>query len=672
MNKVSGGTANIQADQSDQLTNGLVGYWPLNGSDISGTTAYDRSGQGNNGTLVNGPTTTIGKVGQALNFDGTNDFVSLPNATELKPSGDFSVAFWYKGLKGSKESFVSHSPSVMSNFWEILDTQARFCGTGSCGTSTGKTYTLPSDNEWHHLSVVLDRGASPDELTVYIDGVSQGTATGTADGASTSGWGANTLIGGPQWTNSGYRRGPVDEVRIYNRALSAAETWDLYQLGNSDKVNSPLNNLQTSDLVGLWSFNGPDVSGITAYDRSGQGNNGTLVNGPVAAIGQSGQGLKLDGSDDYVTVADADSLDMTDNQDFALSGWFKRESAATDDTILAKRNGVAAGDQGYIAYLDDATDKFTFAVSDGTDGYQIGSSSKFTDTDWHHFVLAWDDSSSSDTLLYIDGSYETTVATGTFGDVGSLANALSLRIGAESDGGNPFDGKLDEIRIHKRTLTATEVWDQYAASTSNKRTCGTVTDEDGNIYGTVVIGSQCWMKQNMRVGTSIAAVTDQTDNGIIEKYCRNDVDTSCANILNNQPEGGYYQWNEAMRYVTTVGARGICPQGFHIPTDAEQYTLENYLKDAGQSCDANRSSYSCDTAGLKMNFNSTTGFEMNFMGYAQTGSFYFVGMFGTMWSSSESNATRSWFRNTSPFVNSIWRGTNPKSYGLPVRCLQDQ
>ncbi|MBK7631804.1 MAG: hypothetical protein IPJ23_14080 [Ignavibacteriales bacterium] len=91
--------------------------------------------------------------------------------------------------------------------------------------------------------------------------------------------------------------------------------------------------------------------------------------------------------------------------------------------------------------------------------------------------------------------------------------------------------------------------------------CGQDIIYEGKTYGTVLIGTQCWMKENLNVGTMIQGNSNQSNNGVKEKYCYNN-DTANCSIY-----GGLYQWNEAMQYVTTEGARGICPEGW-IPTRA--------------------------------------------------------------------------------------------------------
>ena len=99
---------------------------------------------------------------------------------------------------------------------------------------------------------------------------------------------------------------------------------------------------------------------------------------------------------------------------------------------------------------------------------------------------------------------------------------------------------------------------------------GTVT-YGGETYNTLQIGTQCWMKENLNIGTRINGSQEQTDNIVIEKYCYNDLDSNC-NIF-----GGLYQWNELMQYVTIEGAQGLCPTGWHLPTHAEWSILTVYL-----------------------------------------------------------------------------------------------
>ncbi|MBN1340443.1 MAG: PKD domain-containing protein [Bacteroidales bacterium] len=91
---------------------------------------------------------------------------------------------------------------------------------------------------------------------------------------------------------------------------------------------------------------------------------------------------------------------------------------------------------------------------------------------------------------------------------------------------------------------------------------------DGKVYGTVLIGSRCWMSENLNIGTMINGSSNQSNNSIIEKYCYANNTAHCDEY------GGLYQWDEMMQYISTPGTQGICPPDWHIPTDIEWKKLE--------------------------------------------------------------------------------------------------
>jgi uncharacterized protein (TIGR02145 family) len=102
--------------------------------------------------------------------------------------------------------------------------------------------------------------------------------------------------------------------------------------------------------------------------------------------------------------------------------------------------------------------------------------------------------------------------------------------------------------------------------------CAILVDaRDGQYYNTVQIGTQCWMAENLNIGTMIPGASEMANNSLIEKYCYNDNPANC------DVYGGLYQWNEMMGYTTTQGMQGICPTGWHIPTDAEWDIMENFF-----------------------------------------------------------------------------------------------
>jgi len=106
-------------------------------------------------------------------------------------------------------------------------------------------------------------------------------------------------------------------------------------------------------------------------------------------------------------------------------------------------------------------------------------------------------------------------------------------------------------------------------------------ERNGQTYETVQIGNQCWIAENLNIGTMINGGLNQTNNTTIEKYCYNNDELNCDTY------GGLYQWNEMMHYVTTESTQGICPIGWHLPSEDEFKTLEMQLGMTQAQADAN-------------------------------------------------------------------------------------
>jgi uncharacterized protein (TIGR02145 family) len=201
---------------------------------------------------------------------------------------------------------------------------------------------------------------------------------------------------------------------------------------------------------------------------------------------------------------------------------------------------------------------------------------------------------------------------------------------------------------------------------------------DGKYYTTVKIGSQCWMAQNLNFGTMVSPVTDQTDNGIIEKYCYEDSTVNCDFY------GGLYQWNEMMQYDTVEGTQGICPEGWFIPEDEDWKMLEGTVDsqfgvgdptwdlingwrgyDAGKNLKSISGWYENSGA-------DQFGFTLLGGGYRLTyGSFSNLTRLAYMWTSSkrtgESNGWSRWF---SYDYNDIFRSYDGFNNGFSVRCIK--
>ena len=186
-------------------------------------------------------------------------------------------------------------------------------------------------------------------------------------------------------------------------------------------------------------------------------------------------------------------------------------------------------------------------------------------------------------------------------------------------------------------------------------------DYSGKTYHTVAIGDQCWLKENLDIGTRIDGSSEQTDNGILEKYCYNDSLANCALY------GGLYQWNEAMQYETTAGAKGICPTGWHIPTHEEYGTLTAAVSDDGNALKAVGQGTGSGAG------TNTSGFSALLAGYRYLGDghFYLLGIESYIWSSTEMITLNAYLLSLDLSSSPPYRGSDDERNGFSIRCLND-
>jgi len=214
-------TATITVN-SPTVSAGLVAQWELD--DGGGATAADSSGQGNTATLINGPTWTTGIVGGALSFDGINDYVTIPKQSNLiTGTNDFTIAAWFNlnDVSSIKNLICWKEPSSAIQF--IITN-----GTGNTGIWADSkwlmriSYTITTDT-WHHIAWAR----SGNTWKVYIDG-SQIGGSDVIDSASLGTPTSNYHIGAEATVPSQFFGGKIDDMRIYNSALSQQEIVALY------------------------------------------------------------------------------------------------------------------------------------------------------------------------------------------------------------------------------------------------------------------------------------------------------------------------------------------------------------------------------------------------------------------------------------------------------------
>jgi uncharacterized protein (TIGR02145 family) len=206
-----------------------------------------------------------------------------------------------------------------------------------------------------------------------------------------------------------------------------------------------------------------------------------------------------------------------------------------------------------------------------------------------------------------------------------------------------------------------------------------LVDIDGNVYHTVAIGGQDWMKENLKVtrfrnGAPIPNVTDnEMWTSLTEgAFCRIKNDT----LKLNPAYGAIYNWYAA------VDPRKICPAGWHVPTDAEWQVMERYLgmtfaeAEGTVSRGLNYGVQLKDSVGWIKKGNGTNSSEFSALPaglrWGSTGLFYNTGIDGCWWTSTEEDTYKAWLRNIFYSFNGIYRITDLKTFGFSVRCVRDK
>jgi hypothetical protein len=496
------------------LSSGLSGYWNLD--EGSGLVAADQSGNGNHGILINGPVWSSGIMGNALSFDGENDYVNVGNFNV--EGNQLTLAAWIKAdrfdhLTYEDARIISKaSNQTGTNHYWMLGMIRTHTGTAFRFRlkADGEVQTIDGSNGplqpgvWIHVASVYD-GA---EMRIYQDGVEviSMPKTGLLDqNSSVPVWIGNN----PANPVSKPFDGLIDDVRVYHRALSAAEIAALAS-GSSTPLPTPTDTPQptstftpsptqtpgptstptatntpgpahtptqtatpvptstptpivspsptqisASNLVGHWNFE--EGSGTVTADQSGNGNHGTLINGPVWSSGITGNALSFDGENDYVDVGSFD----VNGSEITITAWIRADHfnhlSSRDARIISKANGVNDSNHFWMLSSIDTSEgtRLRFRLkTNGLTSTLIASSGTLQTGVWTHVAAVYD---GAFMRLYKDG-----VEVGSMAKSGGISvnSTVPVRIGANPPNETnlrPFDGIIDDVRVYSRALSQSEI-----------------------------------------------------------------------------------------------------------------------------------------------------------------------------------------------------------------------
>ncbi|GKY89317.1 hypothetical protein STA1M1_31860 [Sinisalibacter aestuarii] len=447
---------------------GLIGYWRLD--ETTGTIATDSSPYGHNATYSNvvpGTNTVSAPVQNGIDFSGhTQAAAQTANDNLYSSVIEATFTAWVRldnatgtgGIIALGNQGLGEFHLQLKNNWNeaklYLEAQNWSGAVGAWYTTTAVLLPLGS---WHHVAVTYSYndvvGTKP---KFYVDGAlytgTVATAQAPAGSFTPPAVAIPTIIGHRHDSSSGQWMGALDDVRVYSRILSAGEIQEIFGIGSHRTESVPYG------LVGYWRLD--ETSGTTAFDSSGNGNDGTVTDTDFSlstAEGVIGNSFTSFDVNDRATVSDSSVLNPS--SEITVSAWV-RSTVDYRQRLVEKWNGS----NDYQLWIEASSNGSTAAV------FEVGTSSGSTwafgttpvgnENEWFLLTGTYD---GTNVNIYVNGVLEnSTPQTGTLND-----GSNDLIIGNGS--GGAFNGNIDDVRIYNRALTPDEVWQLYDARDGNLR-----------------------------------------------------------------------------------------------------------------------------------------------------------------------------------------------------------
>jgi hypothetical protein len=433
-------------------TNGLVGYWPFNGN------ANDESGNGNNGTVINGALLTsdrFNNLNSAYSFDGVNDRIFINNSI-FDNGSSFTFSGWYflntnSNPNNGNNSHIIFNTSPHNGFafdlnWGSSNKYSIFVGSGTPSTSWNILFDSQSNQNievqtWKFVTLVK----SLNTFTLYINGVIDQT---WVINNSVQSYLYKLYFGGcdPIISNE-VLNGKLDDIGIWNRALTQQEITNLYNSSLPQTACLPAN-IPTTGLVGYWPFCG------NANDESGNGNNGTNNGATLTTdrFGNSNSAYSFNGINNWIQVANSSILNPVA---ITISAWIKPNDYYNGNASFIVNKGFDQNQGHYDLNIATSNQKLRFVL--GPNIYSE-SNSVMNLNEWK-FITAT--ITGLTMKIYINGVLENTVTQSTNFGLGS--NIEDLYFGKMNSVNFPywFNGIIDDIGIWNRALTQEEITNLY-------------------------------------------------------------------------------------------------------------------------------------------------------------------------------------------------------------------
>ncbi len=452
---------------------GLVGYWGLN--EGTGNTAHDTSGYNNHGNIHGAKWNDEGISSYSLKFDGNWDYVTVDDGDVLNfdDTNAFTLSVWIKwdGGTSPRNQGIIQNMFLNKGYKLTLDIEERVHFRIGDGTTCYDCRHEIQPNQWYYITAVWDGN----DQCLFIDGelVNQSLNENFQIAREIFKY----LEFGNNWgytDNLNTFNGLIDEIRIYERALTNSEIKELYHQGRPEK------------LIGYWNF---DDNNDICHDYSGNENHGINYGATWTTDSAVGEGaLIFDGIDDYMDIPDTTDFGFRD-QSITFTCWtqivdntdenrrfisLKSKTSGYPSVSLVKcRSGF--NDGRIVFSIHDNDNEITMASS-------IYNGNQLPKNTWLFItgVIEYPNT----VKLYINDELQESVQAISY-DMTDYED-ISLNFGKSATSPDMHKGMLDEIRIYARALTEDEIIDLYNEGAKPPKADFTFTPRNPSIDETVI------------------------------------------------------------------------------------------------------------------------------------------------------------------------------------------
>ncbi|RME82070.1 MAG: LamG domain-containing protein, partial [Caldilineae bacterium] len=484
---------------------------------------------------ANCPTAGVaGRLNQAARFDGA-DRVSAPINIDFQRG--YAVSFWFKSNCADCGILSFKGEGGSGDGRDVYLTGGRVCVAGQCVPAGDY-----ADGKWHHVVYAIERSqlVAP-EQRIYIDGERRYRINGWINQAVTP---QKLILGRASRADRDFFTGLLDDVRVFQNALTQADVDELYN-------QAPMVQLHLDDRTGASQFR----------DESGKGHRGVCSGEECPQVGfaidgQLGSAAAFDGVDDRITIAGDPALDLSR---FTIGAWVMPTKVKTKLQPLFYKGDKASGSN-YALFIEphSMTLRASLRSQDCATPFSVSAAAPLVQNAWSHVMATYD---GQELVLYVNGNIQ-----GRLGLAlpGVCQNNAPLNIGRVPGRYAPFAGRIDEVTLYNRALSAREIRAIHSYQgkwVEERQNHNIIVDAEAPV-SEIHLNDDYMAEQDVQL---LVTAADST--------------SSVTKVeLGVKKGGGAFVWSEAPACVDAAGEAAWCPT--FVPSGEGRYALRTRATDS--------------------------------------------------------------------------------------------